>query len=207
MRRLLALLAAPLLAACAVVGIRNTEEPAFEVLHRVGEVEIRRLAPRLLAEVTVEAADERAAREEGFRPLAAYIFGRNRGAERIGMTAPVIQDGGERIGMTAPVMQSRDGRSWRIGFVMPARYTAATLPAPEDPAIAIRQSPAETVAVLRFSGEATPAMVAAAEARLAAALALSPWEATGAGGAWFYDPPWTLPALRRNEAWLPVRRR
>ncbi|MFL1460853.1 SOUL family heme-binding protein [Roseococcus sp. DSY-14] len=206
MRRGLLLL--PLLAACSAVGVRSgTEEPAFTVLDGVGGVEVRQLGPRLLAEVEVEAEDEVAARNAGFRPLAAYIFGRNQAAERIGMTAPVTQAGGERIGMTAPVSQSREGGRWRIGFVMPARYSLATLPRPLDPAILVREARAETVAVLRFAGAPSPERVADAQARLAASLAASAWEATGPGGAWFHDPPWTIPALRRNEAWLPVRRR
>jgi hypothetical protein len=30
------------------------------------------------------------------------------------------------------------------------------------------------------------------------------WEAAGEPVAWFYDPPWTIPALRRNEVAVPV---
>jgi hypothetical protein len=30
------------------------------------------------------------------------------------------------------------------------------------------------------------------------------FEATGAPVAWFYDPPWTLPVLQRNEIAVPV---
>jgi len=169
-------------------------------------VEIRRYEPRLVAEMEV-AGGESEARGQAFRPLAAYIFGENTTAERIGMTAPVAQAGSERIGMTAPVAQSgADGR-WRIGFFMPARYTEATLPRPRNPDITIRTVPEAEVAVLRFSGLPSPASVTDASARLRAALEGSAWVATGEGGAWFYDPPWTIGPLRRNEVWLPVRAR
>jgi hypothetical protein len=207
MRRAVAILLAPLLAACSVLGMRSTEEPAFTSIARVGEVEIRRYAPRLVAEV-VMPGDEATARNRGFRPLAAYIFGENRASERIGMTAPVAQagaQGGERIGMTAPVTQAAEGGQWRIGFFMPARYTRETLPAPTDPAITIRELPPETLAVLRFSGLPSEDAVQAARASLDAALAGTDWRAAGPGGAWFFDPPWTVPALRRSEAWVPVR--
>lgn len=198
------LLLAPLLAACSVFGMRSgTEEPAFTII-ATSPVEIRRYAPRLIAEIEV-TGDEAEARSQAFRPLAAYIFGENEAAERIGMTAPVAQAGSERIGMTAPVAQSGGDGRWRIGFFMPARYTEATLPRPRNPAISIRTVPAAEVAVLRFSGLPSPAAVADAQARLRAALEGSAWAATGEGGAWFYDPPWTLPPARRNEAWLPVR--
>jgi hypothetical protein len=35
-------------------------------------------------------------------------------------------------------------------------------------------------------------------------LAGSGWQPAGAAEAWFYDPPWTIPALRRNEIAVPV---
>ena len=203
MRRLGLLLLAPLLGACTVLGMRTTEEPAFTVLARLGEAEIRHYGARLVAEVEV-VGDEQAARNQGFRPLAAYIFGENRAAERIGTTAPVAQQPGERIGMTAPVAQEGVGGRWRIAFFMPARYTRETLPLPRDARVRLRELPPETVAVLRFPGLPDEAAVQAAQARLEAALAGGAWRATGPGGAWFYDPPWTIPALRRSEVWRPV---
>jgi hypothetical protein len=211
--RIAAILASLLLAACQVVGVRSgTEEPGFAVMTREGPLEIRRYDPRVIAEVEVAAPSEEAARSQGFRPLADYIFGRNRSDERIGMTAPVPQvgvppEGGERIGMTAPVAQQAgpDG-VWRIGFFMPARYSLATLPRPTNPAVAVRELPEQTVAVLRFSGVPDAPAVTGARGELMARLALSPrWEASGPGGAWFYDPPWTIPFARRNEVWVPVR--
>lgn len=203
---LLAPLLAPLLAACSVFGMRSgTEEPAFTVIQRIGDVEIRSYAPRLIAEMEVTGA-EVAARNQAFRPLAAYIFGENTTSERIGMTAPVAQSAGERIGMTAPVAQSGGDGVWRVGFFMPARYTQENLPRPSDPRITIREVPGSEVAVLRFSGLPTPQAVAEAANRLRAALTGSEWVASGEAGAWFYDPPWTVPGLRRSEAWIPVRR-
>jgi DNA gyrase inhibitor GyrI len=205
MRRLLLLALAPLLAACSVFGMRSgTEEPPFTVLARLGEVEIRRYPPRLIAEMEVPG-DEVAARNAAFRPLAAYIFGENQANERIGMTAPVAQ-AGERIGMTAPVAQTGGEGRWRIGFFMPARYDAASLPQPKDPRITIRRVPEAEIAVLRFAGLPNPAAVAEAASRLEAGLASSEWRPDGPGGAWFYDPPWTIPGLRRSEAWRPVTR-
>jgi hypothetical protein len=106
--------------------------------------------------------------------------------------------------MTAPVAQVAEGGAWRIGFFMPARYTRDTLPAPRDPAITIREVPEALVAVRRFSGLPSEAAVAEARAALETDLAGSPWRVPGPGGAWFYDPPWTVPALRRSEVWLPV---
>ena len=33
------------------------------------------------------------------------------------------------------------------------------------------------------------------------------WKVTGPRVVWFYDPPWTLPPMRRNEVAFPVAAR
>jgi hypothetical protein len=189
-----------------VVGVRaGTEEPRYTVVDHVGPVEIRRYGPRLAAETEI-VGDEAGARNEGFQRLASYIFGGNTGKASIAMTAPVAQSpGGRQIAMTAPVAQARDaGGSWRIQFFMPARYTRETLPAPKDPSVRIVEVPAEDYAVLRFTGSRTPQAVAAKTQLLNAALQGGRWRTTGEPVAWFYDPPWTVPFLRRNEVAAPV---
>jgi hypothetical protein len=197
----------------SVAGLRGfTEQPRFRPLARIGPVQVRQYRPRLAAEVALPG-EEIAARKRGFRLLAAYIFGANRGRARIVMAAPVAQAPDlpprpERIAMTAPVAQAWDeAGAWRIRFFMPASATRESLPEPNDPAVRIITVPAQTVAVLRFSGPPTPAAVAAARAALLAALAGGAWTPVGTSTAWFYDPPWTIPRLRRNEVAVVVERR
>jgi len=127
----------------------------------------------------------------------------------IAVTAPVEQ---QRIAMTAPVEQQRiarvepaeDASLWRIRFFMPARWTLDSLPRPEDPAVAIVALPPQTVAVLRFSGIPSAAAVSAQRDALIGGLGQSAWRIDGPVRAWFYDPPWTLPPLRRNEVAVAV---
>lgn len=203
LRKILAGASALVLGACSVVGVRSgTEEPAFETLDRFGDVEIRRYAPRMAAE-TLVAADETASRSEGFSRLARYIFGGNAGAQSIAMTAPVAQQASQ-IAMTAPVAQApAAGGGYRIRFFLPA--SLRTPPAPLDASVEIVTVPGETVAVLRYTGSTGPDAVADARARLLAALPPSRWRAAGEPYSWFYDPPWTLAPLRRNEAVVPVQ--
>ncbi|NKE48344.1 heme-binding protein [Roseomonas frigidaquae] len=202
--RLAAGATALLLGACSVVGVRSgTEEPRFELLEQANGLEIRRYAPRLAAETEV-AADETASREQGFRLLAGYIFGGNRGSARIAMTAPVAQEP-VRIAMTAPVAQSPTASGHRVRFFLPESLRDP--PVPNDPRVQVVEVPAETYAVLRFTGSTSPQSVADAQARLRAALGDTAWQASGPATAWFYDPPWTIPALRRNEVAVPVTRR
>ena len=197
-----AILSSILLGACSVVGIRSgTEEPPFSVLERIGLVEVREYGARVAAETAVDQA-EVAARSEGFSRLAGYIFGRNAGSAKIAMTAPVVQQPGQTLAMTAPVAQ--DGSV--IRFFLPVGVTVASAPRPLDDRVRIVDVPAEMVAVLRFSGSTGPDAVAARKAELMGALPATAWAAVGIPFAWFYDPPWTLPPLRRNEVAVLVRR-
>ena len=202
---IVALASGVLLTACSTFGIRSVEEPSYRAVARVGAVEIRSYGPRLAAEATV-GGDQIAARSTGFRQLAAYIFGGNRSRVSIAMTAPVTQESGRsNIAMTAPVDQAPDpGGGWRIRFFMPAQYSLENLPQPLNPAIRIVTVPGQTVAVLRYSGVASVRAVQDANAQLLKALAGTEWDVNGTPMAWFYDPPWTLPPLRRNEAVVAV---
>lgn len=183
-----------------------TEQPKYTVLQEAGAVELRQYSPRLAAE-TVVRGDEVGARSKGFQAIAGYIFGANQGRASIAMTAPVAQTPakGQSIAMTAPVAQSDQGQDgWRVQFFMPARYTLETLPRPNNPEVRLVELPAQRFAVLRFSGMAGRAAVAARTQALTSAVADAGWTVTGPPVVWFYDPPWTLPPLRRNEVALPV---
>ncbi len=190
------------LTACSLVGIRGEAEPRFRIVAQTGAIEIREYGPRIAAETTV-TGDEYAARSAGFRRIASYIFGANRAKTSIAMTAPVAFS--QKIDMTAPVAQQRDASgAWVVRFFMPADLTMETLPEPNDTAVRLVMVPPETVAVLRFSGSTTPTSVAEHTTALMRGLASGPWRPQGQPVAWFYDPPWTLPFLRRNEVAVVV---
>jgi hypothetical protein len=178
----------------SLVGVRTgAEEPRHDTEERIHGVEIRRYAPRIAAETTVPG-DEENARSTGFRRLARYIFGANTSKSKISMTAPVSQE--------------RDpDNSWIIRFYMPSQWTMSTLPTPENRNVELVELPGETIAALRFTGDRGQAAVAARAAELLHALENTDWVPTGEPIAWFYDPPWTIPFLRRNEVVVPVAAR
>jgi len=184
----------------SIVGIRSgTEEPSFTVDRHVGGVEIRNYGPRVAAQTTIEA-DEEAARNEGFRRLARYIFGGNTAKTKIAMTAPVAQKQSEKIAMTAPVATARGAAGeWVIRFFMPSEHSLESLPVPNDERVQLVSVPAETVAVLRYSGTATLDAIASHTDQLLKTLRDNGFTTDGEPFSWFYDPPWTIPFRRRNE--------
>ncbi|TDK84817.1 SOUL family heme-binding protein [Mycolicibacterium mucogenicum] len=193
----------------ATVGIRSgVEEPPYVAEQLAGGVQIRRYGRRIAAQTAVDG-DEEAARSAGFRRLAGYIFGANHRGDRIAMTAPVGQqqhtEAGRKIAMTAPVgQQGSQERGWIIRFYMPAGSTLETLPIPDDEHVELVEVPAETVAVLRFSGDRGADSIARHTDQLRDTLRDYGFATAGDPSAWFYDPPWTLPCRRRNEIAIPI---
>lgn len=189
----------------SVVGVRTVEEPHYISRPLTGNVEIRRYSRRIAAQTTVTGDRERAL-NTGFRKLAAYIFGGNQRRTEIAMTAPVSQQGGsQEIAMTAPVSQQGSAdEGWTIRFFMPSEWTLETLPEPDDADVDLVSVPPETVAVIRFTGDRSPAAVAQQTADLVDTLGANGIEPVGEPVAWFYDPPWTLPFRRRNEVVVPI---
>ena len=183
-------------------------EPPYEVLERLGDgVEIRRYEAMVVAETRIEASFD-AAPNQGFRRLAGFLFGGNRGGESLAMTAPVTQTG-ERLAMTVPVTQAvtgdaSTGAASVVAFVMPAGRALSSLPIPDDGSVALREVPARTVAVLTYSGSTDERTVAVRTAELEAALARAGRTPRGVATSARYDPPSTLPILRRNEIWLEL---
>ena len=181
-----------------------TETPAYDVVQRWKEAELRRYGPTVVAETLVEGERE-AAGTEGFRRLAGYIFGGNRARASIAMTAPVAQAAaGERIAMTAPVAQAAADGAWAVQFTMPSTWTLDTLPVPDDPRVTLRAEPGGLVLARRYRGTWSEARYAEEAAALDAVRAREGLRARGAPTWARYDPPWTLPFLRRNEVLLAV---
>lgn len=199
------------LSGCSLLGIRSGyEQPRYEAVGRVGPgIEVRRYGPRLAAETTVEAGDAEAGRNAAFRLLAAYLFGENRTKGEVAMTSPVeVRSGPRQIAMTSPVEAASAGRGrTTMRFFLPSALTLATAPEPTDPRVRLLEVPESTLAALRFRGSRAQERMSEETRALLAALEGSPWKPAGEPVSLFYDPPWTLPFLRRNEVAVPVVRR
>jgi hypothetical protein len=196
------ILAALLFASCATAGV---EEPSFSLSAKIDDLEIRDYAPTVIAEVDA-TGDAVGARFSGFSPLADYIFAKERSGPEIAMTAPVTQSARETIAMTAPVTQQGAPSGWTIAFTMPSSYALDALPTPANSKVRLSNVPARRLAVIRFSGVASEAIMRQQAERLLTAVASAGLTATGAPIYAFYDPPWTLPFFRRNEVMVEIAR-
>ena len=185
-----------------------TEEPKYSLIEKDGAFEVRAYDSKLIAEVVLEG-EMSDATSAGFRLLADYIFGNNAAAsgrsEKISMTAPVtVENRSEKIAMTAPVAIQSEQKGWRVWFVMPRHFTLATLPKPNNPLVVIKTISSKHYAVLRFSGLVDDEKKQAKEKELRAWLTAKHMTSTGPAELARYNPPWTLPFLRRNEVLLEI---
>jgi hypothetical protein len=189
----------------ATPAARAIEEPAFEVLRTLNDqVELRRYAPYVVAEVLVPGpADE--AGNQAFPILAGYIFGKNKGERKLQMTAPVTQARAPvKLPMTAPVTQAPATGGFIVQFVLPRSVTLDTAPQPLDERVMLREVPPSRVAAIRFSGFWSDANYNEHLALLKAALkdAGEPW--TGDPVYARYNAPFTPWFMRRNEIWMAL---
>jgi effector-binding domain-containing protein len=181
-------------------------QPKFTLESKNDDYEIRRYPAMLVAEVEVKG-DYQEAMSASFRMLAGYIFGNNQARENIGMTAPVMENkAGENIGMTAPVLENTSGSDSRtVAFIMPERYTLATLPVPNDARVRLREMPEQRVAVLVYSGTNGAERVEKKKQELLGYLKRDGllWEGPVRGAR--YNPPWTMPAMNHNEVHVTLK--
>jgi hypothetical protein len=186
------------------------EQPKYTVIetHRYdgSSIEFRNYASYIVAETTVEAQDFDEASSEGFRRLAAYIFGENNGNVEMDMTAPVETRSPEKMDMTAPVSTVGEPGAWNVRFVMPSKYTLETLPTPDDARISILEIPARTVAAISFSGRWTIANFDEHTARLQSFLVRKGIKQASGPAVARYNMPLTPWFLRTNEIQIDIER-
>ena len=207
-RSISGLITVPLISGCSVFGINTVEEARYDLLADDDNYELRLYKPMVIAETYIEGDFDKAG-DQAFRKLFGYISGDNLSSSEIAMTAPVIasasqSDRGKKIDMTAPVLQERKEQGWRYMFVLPADYSIQTAPEPSHEDVKLSRQPQKRVAVIRYSGSWDEYAIDEKTIQLKqwiAANGLTPASEPRWAG---YNPPWTLPFLRRNEVMIDV---
>jgi hypothetical protein len=192
------------------VAMAKTETLDYNVTQKIAHnIEQRAYPKHLVAEVTTTGTRDDAA-STGFKLLANYIFGNNTASNGqsadIAMTAPVVQSA-QKINMTTPVVQNETTNgTWTMQFAMPKNYSLATLPKPRNQAVKLFAKPSYTVAAIRFTGLATKSNIAKHQNLLRQTLAAKKLVLADETPLYaFYNPPRTLPWLRRNEVWFILK--
>lgn len=159
------------------------ESPSYEVKIREGLLELRKYEKFQVARVDTRN------RNDGFRTLFQYISGANEEQEKISMTVPVIQE------------QMDEKRT--MAFVVPKQYDER-VPSPMDEGIVIERMTWSYVAVIRFSGLASERKIRLKGDELHEWIRKKGWMESGMQVVAFYDPPFQVPFLRRNEVMIGI---
>ena len=164
-----------------------TERQKYQVIKNINGVEIRNYSPYVTADILVNEDYDKAA-NQGFRPLANYIFGNN-----IAMTAPVIVQN-----------ESDQSEKWQVSFVMPDGSKIEDMPAPSG-AVKLRAEEAEICAAIKFSGYTGKARVKKFETKLFEILKEQNIQIAGKVRIARFDPPWKPGFIRHNELIVPIK--
>lgn len=173
--------------ACSVFGHTDASTPPYKSIQQDDIFEVR-LYERLILATTPISSSE--GRNDAFYRLFQYISGQNEAAQKIEMTAPVLMD---------------MGSEGQMSFILPERYDTRTAPLARNGQVQLEQMENFKVAVVTFYGLLNESNVIAHKELLQewmdekGLVAAGPYRAAG------YNPPFTLPLLRRNEVMIPVK--
>lgn len=178
-------------AGCTVFGDNQVNEAPYTVLEKADNNIELRYYDRLIL-VTTPMSDD-SDRSSAFSKLFRYISGENKVTQKIAMTAPVYMD-------------QADNTSETMSFVLPKDFTIETAPSPQDPSVKLEEITDLTVAVITFSGMLERDNINTHQAILEKWIAQEGYTKTGQIKTAGYNPPYTIPSLRRNEVLIEIKK-
>lgn len=203
----LLLLSTIFMTSCSLFGIQDEKGPKYKVLVRDGDFEIRQYEAYLVAKTTVKGNYDKSS-GSAFRILAGYIFGKNKCEKKIAMTSPVEMSENEstKIAMTSPVEMKEGEKGFTMAFSMPRKYQKISeLPEPIDKRVIFEKVPAKLVASHRFTWRSNKKKNKKMAKELRQWLSEQKEYKTKDGySSLGYNPPWTIPFLRRNEVHIEL---
>lgn len=186
--------------------------------------EIRSYPDRVAAQTQIKSVDAESGEKKnnnGFMVLAKYIgvfrAPENKKAgggdsEGVAMTTPVVMANSEPepVAMTTPVVMNdaKDGQYETMQFILPKKYTKVEeAPVPNSDKVKLVSVPGKMVAAKSFSGRAQHVDMKKAYEELLPEVQKEGYEQCGTWEGHFFNPPYTLPWLRRNDIVIPVKKK
>jgi hypothetical protein len=162
-----------------------SEEVKFDIVHKTEIYEIRKYSERLVAQAINDKNNTT------FRKLFNYIAGANNSSKKIEMTTPVTQ--------------VEENNMSFMQFYLPSKFNKETTPTPSNPDIKIILLKESYFAVIKYSGRSSDKNFTKYSNILHKKLIEDKILINSFAIKATYNPPWTLPLFRRNEAMFNVK--
>ena len=185
-----------LLTGCSLFGLDDVPEPEYIVFleERFENTlfQVRDYQKLVIAETVVENEDFDEVGSIGFKRLGGYIFGENKKEEEIQMTAPVLLD------------RNSEKQTWKMVFILPKEYTLEKAPPPVNQKVVIKTMKEKRFAVTQFSGSLSEENFDKYTEKLRKWIQSKNYQPLSDPIFAGYNPPWTIPFLRRNEVFIEI---
>ncbi len=162
----------------------SIETLSYRLVSEVEGVEIRSYSEHLLATVNTESGFNRAG-YSAFGDLFDYISGNNQDKQKIAMTAPVIQSPTEK--------------GWAVSFVMPEMLLSRGMPEPQSNQVIQEKIESRLMAAVQYSGSWRESKFLKHKDILVKTIKKTDYRICGPILWARYNPPFSLPFMRRNE--------
>jgi len=178
------------LSGCSVFGQESVEVAPYKVLEKSEPYELRHYESMVLITASMGGLDDQ---KSPFYKLFGYISGDNKQEKEIPMTAPVFMDQSDTVMET-------------MSFVLPKEYDFKSSPIPTDKSIKLEEVINYTVATITFNGTLRQDNIQKHTSLLEQWIKEKNYQVIGSKKVAGYNPPFTIPMLRRNEVLIPVEK-
>ena len=159
----------------------------YSLVKAFDDFEIRKYEAFLIVSISTE----KIAGSQGFRALFNYISGENKDRKEIPMTAPVLN----RISLEASTM----------AFVMPEDISKDKIPTPLKDELEVKEMPSGYYAALSYKGYNNQSKIKKKIEDFESLLEAHRFEKQSDFYLARFDPPFTLPPLRRNVILVKIK--
>ncbi len=203
---------------------KKVEEPKFNLIKKQDKFEIREYEQGFVFAEVIKKNNRKSALYESFVILSEYIFTKHefvktcqndliKEYKSISMTAPVIQymynqeNNQENQEINDLSIENND-QTWGVRFIMPSEFNInpKALPTPKTTEInIIDQTGSQKFLCLLFNGNANNQVILEKIYELKNFIKINSIK-TKNNNIYisFYNPPWTIPSLKRNELWIEI---
>lgn len=163
----------------------------YDVVENFEGVEMRDYPAHVAIEITIRG-NRKSTVNTGYRVLGEYLAGKNDKAQKIEMVMPICQFG--------------EADLWKLYLSLPLEYKLDSVPKPLVSQIKLIDVHKKRFIVTKLGTMASDENISEANQALMDYVFPNNLKITSQPIIAFYNPPWSLPFVRRNELMIEVRR-